>query len=570
MSNDMSPLNSSGKKQVNTHNPLPFDREHYREIQRRHIIRMFITYLAPLIILVIYFQYRYNNLTAEATRLHLGAIAENQANTLDLFLSERGVNLTNLIDHPKFKIPPSSESMEEYLRDLKKASQVFVDIGFFDPAGVQVSYAGPYCSLEQENYSLESWYQSLKNKKDNFIITDIYLGFRKRPHFTIAVSRAVDNNFYVLRATLDPERMYDYITSQQGSSDFTTSIINTEGSYQLVTETIGQPLDLCPFIPPLDNTQGTHTVKVSEQNVTYAFHWLHTADWALIVQSTKNGSDHIFEFQPTVLLVSVLLIVLIIFVTINRAKVLVRQQKESDQTRALLEHASKLASVGELAAGIAHEINNPLAVISEETGLIMDYKNPDFNNNISDEDLLKRLDTIQQSAFRCRDITRKLLNFVRKSELVLEEHNINNVIDEVVIGLLGPEIKVSNLEVIRNYDNNLPSMVTDNNQLQQVLLNIINNARDAIGDNHGQIIINTHNKNKKIYIEISDTGQGMTPDQLEKIFLPFYTTKEVGKGTGLGLSVSFGIIRNLGGRIEVTSKPGEGSTFTIILPSKRK
>ncbi|MFH2048047.1 MAG: ATP-binding protein [bacterium] len=566
----MSLKGSSGDKQIQALGQLPFDREHYREIKRRHIARMFVTYLAPLILLVIYFQYRYNNLIAETSRLHLGAIAENQANTLDLFLSERGSNLTNLIDHPKFKIPPSPESMEEYLRDLKKASEVFVDIGFFDPTGVQVSYVGPYPSLEQKNYSSEQWYLSLKNSKDNFIITDIYLGFRQRPHFTIAVSRTIGEKFYVLRATLDPERMYDYITSQQWGSDFITSIINTDGYYQLVTDAIGQPLDLCPFNPPGEEKFGTSTVDVQDRKINFAYYRLKTASWSIIVQSSKGDSNHIFGFQPTVLLVSVVLILLVILVTINRAGVLVRQQMESDLTRVQLEHASKLASVGELAAGIAHEINNPLAVISEEAGLILDYKNPEFDNMISEEDLLIRLNTIQQSAFRCRDITRKLLNFVRKSDLVLGEHNINDIIDGVVVGLLGPEIKVSNLELICNYAENLPALVTDKNQLQQVLLNIINNARDAIGDNPGKITISTFYKNSFINIEISDTGYGMTSDQLGKIFLPFYTTKEVGKGTGLGLSVSFGIIRNLGGRIDVVSTPGKGSTFTIILPIKRK
>jgi len=297
---------------------------------------------------------------------------------------------------------------------------------------------------------------------------------------------------------------------------------------------------------------------------------LKTAEWAIIVQSSKGESNHILGFQPTVLLVSVFLIILVIFVTLNRSKVIVRQQMESDLTRAQLEHATKLASVGELAAGIAHEINNPLAVISEEAGLIMDYKNPAFDNQISDEDLIIRLETIQQSAFRCREITRKLLNFVRKSDLVLADYNINEVIDGVVVDLLGPEIKVSNIELIRNYDKNLPNMVTDKNQLQQVILNIINNASDAIGNDHGKITISTSHDSQNISIEISDTGHGMTSNQLEKIFLPFYTTKEVGKGTGLGLSVSFGIIRNLGGRIDVESTPGKGSTFTIILPVKRK
>jgi two-component system NtrC family sensor kinase len=259
-----------------------------------------------------------------------------------------------------------------------------------------------------------------------------------------------------------------------------------------------------------------------------------------------------------------------VVVIINRAGKLVAQQKETDQTRAQLEHAAKLASVGELASGIAHEINNPLAVITEESGLLMDYTDPQFGQTLDQNDLRERLDSIQKAAFRCRDITRKLLRFVRKTDFNLQEHNVHNIIDGVVDGLLGPEITVSKISIERHYNHYLSRLRTDANQLQQVILNIINNAGDAIGDKEGIITIRTIEKEKKIVIEISDNGCGMTPDQLERVFLPFFTTKEVGKGTGLGLSVSYGIIRGLGGDIEVESTKDVGTTFRLILPLKLK
>jgi len=548
---------------------LPFGSEHYREIKRRHIVRLSITYLAPLILLVFYFQYRYNDMVTRSRGLHLSAIAEHQANTLDLFLSERRTNLANLIDHPTFRIPPPSASMQDYMRDLKRISDAFIDIGFFDSSGVQTAYAGPYPSLEQRNYSSEEWYVNLKNKEDNFVITDVYLGFRLQPHFTIAVSRLVDAQFVVLRATLDPQRMYDFLTSQRGVGDVATSIINRAGAYQLVSKPIGSPLEICPFLPSSDNPYGTSTATVDNVNQTYAYHWLGMADWALIVQSTENSNNFFWGLQPRVLAVSALLVMIVVVVIFTRANKLVLQQKESDQTRSQLEHAAKLASVGELAAGIAHEINNPLAVISEESGLIMDYLNPQFGLQLDQQELLQRLQTIQSSAFRCRDITRKLLAFVRKSELDLQEYDIHEITDSVVKGLLGPEFEVSNIVIERHYDHGLPLLVTDKNHLQQVILNIVNNASDAIGDGPGTITITTSRRGKHALIAIKDTGHGMTPQQLENIFVPFFTTKEVGKGTGLGLSVSFGIIRSLGGVIEVSSTPRVGSTFTIVLPIRQ-
>lgn len=549
----------------------PFDEAHYRELKRKHIVRLLLTYLTPLILLSIYFYVQYGLIVSEGRRLHLTAVAENQANTLDLFLSERLVNLSNLIDDPKLEIPPSSAKMQNYLDHLIRNSETFVDVGYFDSAGVQAAYAGPYPSLEKRNYSTESWFKSLKTKDSNFVITDIYLGFRQRPHFTIAVSRILNNQFIVIRATLDPEKIYKYITSQHEAGEVYTSIVNQAGFYQLVSGQIGKPLTTSSFIPPHTPLMGSAEVKIDGTSVTYAYSWLQKADWALIVQLPASvGFGFLSGGRLQVIIFSAIMIFLIFLIIMNRAQKLVKLQIETDRARAQLEHAAKLASVGELAAGIAHEINNPLAVISEESGLIKDLMNPEFGEVLKPEELIFHLDTIQESVFRCRDITRKLLGFVRKSDIDLKPHDINRLIDGVIDGFLSKEMAVENIEVIRHYDRNIPSLITDGNQLQQVLLNIINNAVDAIAGRAGRITITTSYDESFVSIAVTDNGMGMTPEQIKKIFLPFFSTKEVGKGTGLGLSVSYGIIKNLGGRIEVNSKPGEGSTFTIILPLKKE
>ena len=545
----------------------PYDANHYREIKRKNIIRLLLTYLTPLLLLTIYFYIQYDVIESEGRRLHLKAIAENQANILDLFLSERLVNLSNLIDDPKFVFPPGSGKMPEYLEHLKKNSGTFVDIGYFDSSGVQVAYAGPYPSLEKRNYSSEPWYVRLSDRKENFVITDIYLGFRQRPHFTIAVSRIIGGQYVVLRATLDPGKMYDYLTSHEDAGEVLTSIVNKEGYYQLVTEHIGTPLETSSFVPPVSPRLGAENYRIDGTAFTYAYSWLLNADWALIVQwSTGESLGFLSGGRIKILGISAVIIILIFLIIISRARKLVKFQIESDRTRAQLEHASKLASVGELASGIAHEINNPLAVISEEAGLMKDLMNPEFGQVTDPRELTGHLDSIQESVFRCRDITRKLLGFVRKTDIDLKPHDIHKLIDGVMDGLLSKEMAVENIEIVRRYDRSTPSLVTDGNQLQQVLLNIFNNAADAIGGRSGKITIATSVENNFIRVAISDSGEGMGPDKLNKIFMPFFSTKEVGKGTGLGLSVSYGIIKSLGGKIEVTSRLGEGSTFTIVLP----
>ena len=546
---------------------LPFEEGHYREYKRRQILRLLFSYVAPLVILVLYFTIEYDSLISESRRLHLTAVAENQANTLNLFLAERVVNLRNLVNDPRFLHDHSSEAMEGFLRELIRSSETFVDAGFFEPSGIQSSYAGPHRSLQNRNYSSESWFRTLNQGEQDFIITDIYLGFRRRPHFTIAVKGPAGPNRPILRATLDPERIYDYIRTLEGANEVYLSIVNKEGYYQLVTPHMGTILETSAIVPPAEPRLGAQWVEIGNAKVFFAYSWLRQADWALIVQ-TESSDMESWPAAPVrvLLLVSAPLIGLIVVVIVARAGKLVELQKSSDRAQAQLAHASKLASVGELASGIAHEINNPLAVINEEAGLIKDLMNPDFGERTPCDELVPHLDNIEESVQRCRRITHKLLGFVRKSDVELLLHDPIAVTEEVVDGLLGPELAVSNIAVVRDYGPDVPQMMTDSNQLQQVILNLLNNAVDALEGGTGTITIGVHRVGRRVRISIADTGSGMDSEQLGKIFLPFYTTKEVGKGTGLGLSVSYGIVKDLGGSIEVESALGEGSTFTIVLP----
>jgi len=539
----------------------------HQELLKRTIVRLLLTYLAPFILLTVYFHIQSGRLLNESRRIHLRSIAEHQANTLDLFLRERVVNLANLIDNPKLEVPPSAGSMQRYLIDLKKNSDTFVDIGFFDSSGVQVGYAGPFPSLELRDYSAESWYIELRNRQDNFIITDIYLGFRKQPHFTIGVSRVIDSLYVVMRATLDPNRMYEYITSHEGTGEAYTSIVNKDGYYQLVTQHVGALLEESFVIPPSEPRLGVERVIIGQTSHEYGYSWLRTADWALTVQwADDKRSGFYLGLDLRIISVSLAVILIISFVIISRAKKWVQLQEESIQTKTQLEHAAKLASVGELAAGIAHEINNPLAIISEESGLMKDLMDPKYGQDVTQDELREHLCEIHDAAFRCRDITRKLLGFVHQTDIKLASYDVHKLLNDVLDGFIKREMATSNIELVREYGEGLPLITTNALQFEQVFLNIINNAIDAMGEGPGRMTVTTSNCDEKVHIAVSDTGRGISPEEIDKIFLPFFTTKDVGKGTGLGLSVSYSIVKNLGGEIQVESALGKGSTFTIVLP----
>jgi len=241
------------------------------------------------------------------------------------------------------------------------------------------------------------------------------------------------------------------------------------------------------------------------------------------------------------------------------------EQKVQEQSNRLYEvqqqlhQAEKLSALGQLVSGVAHEINNPLSTIIGFAQMMeMDSRN---------EDIKADMDKIIHEAKRAGKIVKNLLTYARRSGSTKESTQINDIIRET-IELRVYHWRVNNIEVSQNLDPALSTTMADPNQIEQVLLNIFNNAEQAIKKTgqKGKIDVITHQTNRQIFIEISDNGSGVSPENHSKIFDPFYTTKEVGQGTGLGLSVSYGIIQEHGGSIKIDSKLGEGSTFIITLP----
>ena len=175
---------------------------------------------------------------------------------------------------------------------------------------------------------------------------------------------------------------------------------------------------------------------------------------------------------------------------------------------------------------------------------------------------------IQSHVERARKVTHRLLGFARRMEPIQEKVDINKTIDDT-IDFLENESRYRNIDIQTDYDEGLPHVTSDSSQLQQVFLNILNNAIDAI-DKGGEVAIHTeyHPKTREICVTIKDNGKGIPKDQLDKIFDPFFTSKAPGKGTGLGLSIVYSILEKLGGRIMVASEPDQGTTFTIYIPAR--
>jgi PAS domain S-box-containing protein len=238
---------------------------------------------------------------------------------------------------------------------------------------------------------------------------------------------------------------------------------------------------------------------------------------------------------------------------------LIKDIEQQRLMRAQLAQADKLASIGELASGIAHEINNPLGIILGYTQLMM-------RNQKENAHLHADLKTIEKHTRHCKSIVEDLLNFARTSKPKKELCNIHSIIDEV-IHFIQQHTNSAGVQIKKTFDDAIGLLLLDEKNIKQVLINLIMNARHAVGK-QGLITIRT----KKdmlfgdILIQVIDNGRGIDKKNLARIFDPFFSTKATGEGTGLGLSVSYGIIKNHGGHIDVASEPGKGSVFTLKLP----
>ncbi|MBI1870201.1 MAG: response regulator [Chlamydiae bacterium] len=241
-------------------------------------------------------------------------------------------------------------------------------------------------------------------------------------------------------------------------------------------------------------------------------------------------------------------------------------------------HVAKMAALGRCTAGAAHEINNPLGIVSGNAQYILEiFKKKDIKQLTMEDyqEIKESLDVIVRSSERCGAIARNLLRFGRKEKLQKRLTDINKVIEDI-FPLLKNQLNLSNIKVIKELDRKLPLVSIDPSQIEQVLMNLMLNAYAAMSKG-GTLKLRTYEredahlkmekiKKKMVFIEVKDTGQGIPKEYLDRIFEPFFTTKEAGAGTGLGLSVVYAIIKDHEGEINVKSKVGQSTTFTIKLP----
>jgi two-component system NtrC family sensor kinase len=312
--------------------------------------------------------------------------------------------------------------------------------------------------------------------------------------------------------------------------------------------------------------------------VIYAMATLKGGDWIMVIQ--QDAFDAFSELQRTQRIV--LLLILVGSLGIIAASLIISNrlvnrisQADTEKEQALKKkeimsqqviETGKLASVGELAAGIAHEINNPVAIMIEEAGWIEDLlEEEDLTGSENEKEIYRALTQIKTQGRRCKEITHKLLSFARKTDSRIIAISVTNLLKEIAY-LSSQRAKYSNVEIKTDFEENLPPIPASETEMQQVFLNLVNNALDAMEKTGGIITLGAKRAGNDIIVTVSDNGMGIAEANLARVFDPFYTTKPVGKGTGLGLSICYGIIKKIGGDINVRSTKGEGTAFEIRFP----
>ncbi|MCP4757086.1 MAG: two-component sensor histidine kinase [Proteobacteria bacterium] len=534
---------------------------------RNIIILMYLVTFVPLLSMagINYFQYHASLKKEIVGSLRL--MSHKAAHSISLFIEERLSSIRALAASYSYRQLSDQEVLNGLYRIFKKEFGGFVDLGVINKDGIQVAYAGPY-DLLGKKYSQQKWFNEVSIR--SVYVSDVFMGHRGFPHIAIAVQQFDSRGqAWFLRATIDTKKFDEIITAMGIIPECDAFLTNRKNVLQTQSRFFGNVLERYPLSVP-SSAPGTYVLEEKDEqghDVLISYTNFPQNDFSLVVVKPRSiVLKTWYALEKEMLLAFLIGTALIIIAVIKTANYLVKTIKSADEKRESafreLENSQKLSSIGRLAAGVAHEINNPLAIINQKSGLMKDLI--EFDAIFEERDkFLKLTDSILKSVERCKKITHRLLGFARRMEVMYEKLDLNETIVEV-LGFLEKEALYREVKLELRLSDEIPKISSDMGQLQQVFLNIFSNSFAAVEDG-GNITVTSWKKNDEmVAVSIEDDGCGMSEETLTHIFEPFFTTKK-DYGTGLGLPITYGIVEKLGGKIEVKSVENEGTVFTVEL-----
>ena len=543
----------------------------FRRIWKLAVILTAVVTLLPVVVLAV-IDYTVTQ-RSEEREIHLRThrLVSNARRTISFFLEERKSAVDFIVRDNSFETLNQPARLAGILDNLKEAfGGGFVDLGIIDPLGHQRNYVGPY-ELQGKDYSDQTWYKEVMER--GVYISDVFMGFRNMPHLVVAVRIQSGSGLsYIIRATLDMQRFNDLLSQLEMSGLGDAFIVNRDGILQTpsrlqgnILEKISSPV---PFYSRSTEVFEEHRPDGSPLIIGYAY-IEGTPFILMIVEKKAELMRSWYKTRMTLVGFAVASVFIILLVILGVATHLVNNMYEADQKRVMtlhqVEYSNKMATIGRLAAGVAHEINNPLAIINEKVGLIKDLFSL-RNQCAKDDKLMKLVDSVIASVERCATIARRLLRFSRAEEINLRPIDLKETVLDV-LGFLGKEAEYRSIKVALDVPENMSSIESDTGRLQEIFLNIINNAFAAVEDG-GHLDISIKEEGEFVRVTFTDDGCGIPEEDLDRVFEPFFSTKANRGGTGLGLSITSGLVQELGGRISVQSKVGEGTSFIVLLPFK--
>ena len=551
-----------------------------RMILSRGLLAPFVALILVCAILV-YFFAGYSRDQVETT---LVRIASNHRHLVDEFLRERASDLRFAAASRGIEEISNEVSLAELFRNLQAGSEAFFDLGVFDETGNHLEYVGPY-DLVGKNYSETEWFEAVR--EEGLYISDVFLGYRKIPHFIIAVRRREGDRTWYLRATIDTLSFNGLVEGIRMGRTGEAYLVNRRGILQTARHSGGKLMESDPdfstYVIDAEKIMSFSAARASGQRYLYATGPLRRTGWVLVVRQDVGDAygplTHAVVIAVAVILIGGTVAGFMAYILASGLAdaltladdALAMADIEKQQIKTQLIVAGKLAEVGEMSAGLAHEINNPLQVMQSELTMIEDV----LGDMEGDEDLADTqklglikdsLDQFHVQIARCSRITKGLLSFARKTEPSLKPVKMQDFLPEV-ISMVESRANIDNVRITQEFADDLPPIMTDPSQLQQVFLNLLNNALFALKDcASAEIRARAFQEDRNIVVSVEDNGCGIPPENMEKIFVPLYTTKPPGQGTGLGLSTTYGIVTGFGGDVTVTSQPDVGTVFTVSLP----